>query len=86
MEAVGKPLIGDAITDGDNFRMKKLILRSPELRTDDLAQIPALPLGARLCMDPWSGPLELLQTASMSPGSIREKAPLEVAPLTPFLA
>ena len=34
---------------------------------------------------PWSGRLELLQTASMPPGSIREKVPLEVTPLMPFL-
>ena len=65
--------------------MKELMLRSPELRTDDLAQIPALPLGSRLYIDPWTGRLQLPQTASMSPGSIREKAPLEVTPLTPFL-
>ena len=81
------PHVGDVITGGgNNVRMKELMLRSPELRTDDLAQVPALPLGARLYIDPWSGRLELLQTASMSPGSIREKAPLEVTPLTPFLA
>ncbi|MXW36679.1 MAG: M48 family metalloprotease [Acidobacteria bacterium] len=80
------PHVGDVIIDGENnVRMKELMLRSPELRTDDLAQVPALPLGARLYVDPWSGRLELLQTASMSPGSIREKAPLEVTPLTPFL-
>ncbi|MYB33453.1 MAG: M48 family metalloprotease [Acidobacteria bacterium] len=81
------PHLGDVITDGENdFRMKELMLRSPELRTDDLSQVPALPLGARLYIDPWSGRLELLPTASMSPGSIREKAPLEITPLTPFLA
>ena len=81
------PHVGHVITDGENnFRMKELMLRSPELRTDDLTQVPALPLGARLYIDPWSGHLELLQTASMPPGSIREKAPLEVIPLTPFLA
>ena len=32
--------------------MKELMLRSPELRTDDLTQIPALPLGSRLYIDP----------------------------------
>ncbi|MCY4599427.1 MAG: M48 family metalloprotease [Acidobacteria bacterium] len=80
------PLVGDVIADGGNrLRMAELMLRSPELRADDVAQVPALPLGARLYIDPWSGRLELLQTASMPPGSIREKAPLEVTPLTPFL-
>lgn len=81
------PHFGDVIADGgNNSRLNELMLRSPELRTDDLTQVPALPLGARLYVDPWSGHLELLQTASMSPGSIREKAPLEVTRLTPFLA
>ena len=80
------PHVGEVIAGGgNNVRMKELMLRSPELRTDDLTQIPALPLGSRLYVDPWTGRLQLPQTASMSPGSIREKAPLEVTPLTPFL-
>lgn len=80
------PLVGDGLAaGGDELRMEELMTRSPELRDDDLTQIPALPLGSRLYVDPWNGRLELLQTASMPPGSIREKAPLEVTPLTPFL-
>jgi len=68
--------VGDVITDGGNkLRMTELMLRSPELQPEQLDQIPALPLGARLYVDPWSDRLELLQTASMSPGSVREKAP-----------
>ena len=80
------PHVGDIISDGtQKFRLDELMLRSPELAPEDLAQIPALAIGARLYLDPWSGRLELLQTASMLPSSLREKAPLRVTPLTPFI-
>ena len=80
------PHVGDVITDGNlKLRLTELMLRSPELEQDKLDQISALPLGARLYVNPWTGGLELLQTGSTSPGSIREKAPLAVTPLTPVI-
>ena len=41
--------------------------------------------GARLVVDPWDGRLELLRSAAALPGSLREKAPLGITPLTPHL-
>ena len=80
------PHIGEIMIDGNQkLRLAELMLRSPELAPEDLAQIPALPLGARLYLDPWSGRLELLQTASIPPSALREKVPLRVTPLTPFI-
>lgn len=80
------PHFGDIITDSNQeLRLAELMLRSPELVPEDLAQIPALPLGARLYLDPWNSRLELLQTASIPPSALREKVPLRVAPLTPFI-
>jgi hypothetical protein len=80
------PHVGEIITDSNQkLRLAELMLRSPELAPEDLTQIPAMPLGARLYLDPWSGRLELLQTASIPPRTLREKIPLRVAPLTPFI-
>jgi len=59
--------------------------RSPELKHRDLTQVPALPIGARLVVDPWDGRLELLRSAAALPGAMREKAPLAITPLTPHL-
>jgi hypothetical protein len=47
--------------------------------------VPALPIGARLVVDPWDGRLELLRSAAALPGSMREKTPLAITPLTPHL-
>ena len=47
--------------------------------------MPALPIGARLVVDPWDGRLELLRSAAALPGSLREKTPLGITPLTPHL-
>jgi len=47
--------------------------------------VPALSLGARLILDPWPSQLELLRTAADVVSSVREKVPLAVTPLTPYL-
>ena len=47
------PHVGDVITDGNlKLRLTELMLRSPELEQDKLDQISALPLGARLYVNP----------------------------------
>ena len=80
-----QPHIGDQITDGDQIlRLTALMLRSPELAPEQLDQVPALPLGARLVLDPWSNDLELLRTA-LAPGTAQEKALLAITPLAPYL-
>ena len=53
------------------------------LSIDD--QVAALPLGARLVLDPWSSRLELIRAAAQLPGTVREKVPLLVSPLFPYL-
>ena len=78
-----QPHVGDHVTG--KTAESELITRAPELKPLDLTQMPALPIGARLVVDPWDGRLELLRSAAALPGSLREKAPLGITPLTPHL-
>jgi hypothetical protein len=78
-----QPHVGDHVTGKTS--QSELMTRAPELKPLDLTQMPALPIGARLVVDPWDGRLELLRSAAALPGSIREKAPLGITPLTPHL-
>jgi hypothetical protein len=48
-------------------------------------QIAALPIGARLKLDPWSDHVELLKAKPIPLLSAREKMPFEVTPFMPFL-
>ena len=57
----------------------------PTLQTGRLDQIAALPLGARLKVDPWDGRVELLKAKPVSLTSAREKMPFAVTPFLPFL-
>src|SRR5262245_34620256 len=77
-----QPHVGDHLSTGRQAsRLTELMARAPALNHADLSQIPALPIGARLVVDPWDGRLELLRTAATPPTSIREKAPLGVMPI-----
>jgi hypothetical protein len=78
-----QPHVGDHVTG--KATQSELMTRAPELKPQDLTQMPALPIGARLVVDPWDGRLELLRSAAALPGSLREKAPLGITPLTPHL-
>jgi len=80
-----QPHVGDHVSSKDAQRLVELMSRSPELKHRDLTQVPALPIGARLVVDPWDGRLELLRSAAALPGAMREKAPLAITPLTPHL-
>jgi hypothetical protein len=55
------------------------------LQLDRLDQVPALPLGSRIRVDPWSDRIEMLKVQPIRPLSASEKMPLEVSPFFPFL-
>jgi hypothetical protein len=57
----------------------------PALQPDKLDQIAALPIGARLKLDPWSDKVEMLKSKPVALLSAREKMPFEVTPFMPFL-
>ena len=80
-----QPHVGDHVSGKEAQRLSELMTRAPELKHQDLTQVPALPIGARLVVDPWDGRLELLRSAAALPAAIREKTPLAITPLTPHL-
>lgn len=81
-----QPHIGDHIAEGGQImRLTELMQAAPELKAGNLDQIAALPLGARLVLDPWSSRLELIRNAAELPGSVREVVPLAISPLIPYL-
>jgi hypothetical protein len=57
----------------------------PALQPDKLDQIAALPIGARLKLDPWTDKVEMLKSKPVALLSAREKMPFEVTPFMPFL-
>jgi hypothetical protein len=67
------------------FLEGQLMSTAPELKTDKLDQIAALPIGARIKLDPWSDHVELVKAKPVALLSAREKMPFEVTPFMPFL-
>jgi hypothetical protein len=63
----------------------QLINSAPQLNRDKIDQISALPLGARVKLDPWSDHVELLKAKPLRLLSAREKMPFEVTPFMPYL-
>jgi Peptidase family M48 len=53
--------------------------------TKGASQLAALPLGARLKMDPWNGSVELIKARPTAQVSEREKMPFEVTPFMIYL-
>jgi hypothetical protein len=58
---------------------------APALQPDKLDQIAALPIGARIKLDPWTDQVEILKAKPVPLYSSREKMPFEVTPFMPFL-
>ncbi len=77
----GDPLVLRGRVD----RMRALLLQAPRLETRNLRQIPALPLGARLALDPWSDRLRLLAPPAEALISPRDKLLFAITPYFPYL-
>lgn len=80
LKALINPRLGNAVALGD-----QLVAAAPALQPDKLDQIAALPIGARIKMDPWSDQVALLKAKAVPLLSAREKMPFEMAPFMPFL-
>ena len=76
--------LSDYVVDGGQS-LAPLMQQSPQLAPEKIDQIPALPLGARLVVDPWSDRLELLRGPAVPLASAREKVPLADTPLMPYI-
>lgn len=78
---LGNPLVIKGRVD----RMQALIASAPQLQVRNLKQIAALPLGARIVLDPWSDTLGLLQAPAEALLSPRDKLTFEITPYMPYL-
>ena len=79
-----QPHVGDYVIQEEESLMA-LIQKSPELDPGRLDQIAALPIGARLVIDPWSNRLDLNRTPAVPLYWAREKLQLAIAPMAPYL-
>jgi hypothetical protein len=80
LPALINPSLGNRV-----FFYSQLTSSAPALQPDKLDQISALPIGARVKLDPWSDRVELLKSKPTVLLSAREKMPFEVTPFMPFL-
>jgi hypothetical protein len=80
LPALINPHLGNGVTLGT-----ALAATGPALQPDKVDQIAALPIGARVKLDPWSDKVELLKAKPVALLSAREKMPFEVTPFMPFL-
>jgi hypothetical protein len=80
-----RPHLGTRITAGAVTRMSALLNSAPPFEQNKVDQIAALPLGARIKLDPWSDRVELLKVTSPPLVSPREKMPFEITAFFPFL-
>ncbi|HXE30823.1 MAG TPA: M48 family metalloprotease [Terriglobales bacterium] len=78
---MGNPMVIKGRVD----RMQALLARAPQLQVRDLKQVAALPLGARIQVDPWSDQLSLLQAPPEPLLSARDKLTFEITPYMPYL-
>lgn len=62
-----------------------LLSSGPSLDPNKIDQISALPVGARIKLDPWGDHVELVKAKPVPLLSAREKMPFEVTPFMPFL-
>jgi hypothetical protein len=67
------------------FFAAQLLQAAPPLQPANKDQLAALPLGARVKLDPYTNRVTLMKTKPSSPNSPREKMPFEVTPLVPYL-
>jgi hypothetical protein len=63
----------------------QLISSAPNLQPTKIDQIAALPIGARLKLDPWNDHVELNKAKPLPLLSPREKMPFEITPFMPYL-
>ena len=88
LSALLTPHLGNSLTSdkGQVLRFTALASSGPELKSDKLDQIPALPLGGRLKVNPWDNQVEMVKAAPVTIVSARDKMPFEVTPFFPHLS
>jgi hypothetical protein len=80
------PALIDARIGNGVYLDPALLGAGPELKPGNIDQIAALPLGARVKLNPWSDQVEMLNAKAVPLYSAREKMPFEITPFYPFLS
>jgi hypothetical protein len=80
LRALVAPHLGDRL-----YVASQLTSIAPDLQPGSLRQVAALPLGARIKLDPWSDEMDLIKSKPTALTSAGEKMPLEVTPFEPYL-
>ncbi|HXB22385.1 MAG TPA: M48 family metalloprotease [Candidatus Solibacter sp.] len=78
------PHFGNRLAKNSPIRLAA-IQQAPPLEARNIAQIPALPLGSRLKLDPWDDHVEMLKSKPVALHSVRDKMSFEVTPVFPNL-
>ena len=78
------PHFGNRLSKTSPIRVAAL-KQAPQLEVSNIAQVPALPLGSRIKMDPWDDHVEMLKSKPVALRSVRDKMSLEVTPIYPNL-
>jgi hypothetical protein len=79
-----QPHLGDYVR-GEEQTLMPLIEKSPALEPGRLDQMAALPLGARVLLDPWSNRLDLNRAPAVPLYWAREKLTFAITPMAPYL-
>ncbi len=75
-------MLGDSMLQADGTPwMADLAHEAPKINWDDMTQIPALPLGSWLKIDPWDDHVHMLNAKRYAPMLPHDKMPLEVTPI-----
>jgi hypothetical protein len=78
--------LGDTMIVGkDHVRMSAFANSAPQLQKRNLQQIPALPLGSRIKVDPWSDRIDLQKNKPVALQAPSEKMSFEVTPIFPYV-
>jgi hypothetical protein len=78
------PHFGNRFAAKSPIRMAALA-QAPAVEVQNLAQVPALPLGSRIKLDPWDDHVEMLKSKPVALRSARDKMSFEVTPMYPNL-
>jgi hypothetical protein len=78
--------LGNGLALGNDLRMSELMSSAPELDVKKMDQIAALPMGARITVDPWNDKVELSKAKPVALLTPREKLMFEVTPVYPWVA
>jgi len=79
-----QPHVGDYVR-GEEQSLMPLIEKSPALEPGRIDQVAALPLGARVLLDPWSNNLDLNRAPAVPLYWAREKLTFAITPMSPYL-